>query len=252
MRSAYDHSNDKKKSGKEAKMNALIQLQRTEKHDDWTNKMGNSEIIKEEGAAIDFEDESDSDLEQKPSANKGILKGESVKPKKKVQIAAPLESESEPEAAQAKLFVNPLSSKTFLEDKEPEASKNVDEEGYEWSSDEEETEKSKRRRDRKGKFEADKFEEVPKEKFGSDADSRLDGEDFDGMDSDEVAETRALAKRMLRKKERESIIDGSYNRYSNMDPIEALPDWFLEDESRHYRPNIPITKEDYLEEKKAL
>jgi len=72
------------------------------------------------------------------------------------------------------------------------------------------------------------------------------------MDSDEVAETRALAKRMLRKKERESIIDGSYNRYSNMDPIEALPDWFLEDESRHYRPNIPITKEDYLEEKKAL
>jgi len=212
--------------------------------------MGNSEIIKEEGAAMDSLEESES--EEEPAANKGILKGESVKPKKKVQIVAPAESESEPEAA--RLFVNPLSSKTFLEDKEPEAkpNKNVDEEGYEWSSDEEETEKTKRRRERKGKFEADKFEEVPKEKFGSDADSRLDGEDFDGMDSDEVAETRALAKRMLRKKERESIIDGSYNRYSNMDPIEALPDWFLEDESRHYRPNIPITKEDYLEEKKAL
>jgi len=61
--------------------------------------------------------------------------------------------------------VNPLSSKSFLEDKETEAKPKttIDEEGYEWSSDEEETEKSKRRRERKGKFEADKFEEVPKE-----------------------------------------------------------------------------------------
>jgi len=46
--------------------------------------MGNNEILKEDGAAIDFEDESDSDNEEKPAANKGILKVDSVKPKKKV------------------------------------------------------------------------------------------------------------------------------------------------------------------------
>jgi AdoMet-dependent rRNA methyltransferase SPB1 len=72
------------------------------------------------------------------------------------------------------------------------------------------------------------------------------------MDSDEVAETRAIAYKMLRKKDRENLIDQSYNRYSNMDEIEALPDWFLQDESKHYRPNIPITKEEAMDAKREL
>jgi len=162
-------------------------------------------------------------------------------------------SDDEETAEPNRLFVNPLANKSFKEDVENKEDKTVDRDGYEWSSDEEVDEdgKKKVKKQKKGKFETDKFEEVPQEKFNSD-DSRLDGEDFGGMDSDEVAETRALAKRMLRKKERENIIDASYNRFSNMDPIEALPEWFLEDESKHYRPNIPITKEEFLEEKRAL
>jgi len=209
--------------------------------------MDNQEII--EAPAEHAEELSEfSDEEEKPK--KSALKKDSTV-KKSVKIAV---SESESEGNGPSLFVNPLSSKSFLEDKK-EPKKTVDEDGYEWSSDEEEEDgKVKRRRDRKsGKFEKDQFEEVPKQTFNSDEEgSRLDGEDFDGMDSDEVAETRALAKRMLRKKDREGIIDSSYNRFSNMDPVDALPEWFLADESRHYRPNIPITKEEYMEEKKAL
>ena len=34
------------------------------------------------------------------------------------------------------------------------------------------------------------------------------------MDSNEMAEVRILAKKMLRKKERSEILDSTYNRYS--------------------------------------
>ena len=47
------------------------------------------------------------------------------------------------------------------------------------------------------------------------------------------AEVLALAKRMLRRKEKESIIDAAYNRYSSHDV--GLPRWFEEDEAKHRR-----------------
>ena len=47
------------------------------------------------------------------------------------------------------------------------------------------------------------------------------------------AEVLALAKRMLRRKEKESIIDAAYSRYANHDV--GLPRWFEEDELRHRR-----------------
>jgi hypothetical protein len=37
------------------------------------------------------------------------------------------------------------------------------------------------------------------------------------MDSDDIAETRALAKLMLRKKARTEILEGTYNRYATHD-----------------------------------
>ena len=63
------------------------------------------------------------------------------------------------------------------------------------------------------------------------------------MDSDDIAETWAIAKVMLWKKEREDLIDKSYNRYSFFDDENNLPEWFVEDEHRSYRPRIPVTKE---------
>lgn len=69
-----------------------------------------------------------------------------------------------------------------------------------------------------------------------------------------MAETRAIAKLMLRKKTRNEIIEGTYNRYAVHDDPTLLPDWFLEDESRHFRPNLDhlLTKDAMAEEKKAL
>jgi AdoMet-dependent rRNA methyltransferase SPB1 len=92
-------------------------------------------------------------------------------------------------------------------------------------------------------FHGKEFEVVPQAK-------KDDG--YSSMDSDDMAETRALAKKMLRKKTRNEILDGTYNRFSNYDDPNALPSWFVEDERKHYKPNIPITKEEAAEEKRIL
>ena len=56
----------------------------------------------------------------------------------------------------------------------------------------------------------------------------------------------ALAPSMLRKKSREDLIDAGYNRYANNDDQSILPKWFVEDELKHHRPNLPITKEEAM------
>ena len=38
------------------------------------------------------------------------------------------------------------------------------------------------------------------------------------------------------------MVDASYNRYAWNDP-QDLPDWFVDDENRHYRPQLPIPPE---------
>ena len=45
---------------------------------------------------------------------------------------------------------------------------------------------------------------------------------------------------MLRKKERINILNASYNRYAFEDD-EKVPKWFLEEESKHNKPQKPIT-----------
>ena len=64
------------------------------------------------------------------------------------------------------------------------------------------------------------------------------------MDSDDIAEVRAIAKHMLWKKERDEMINASYNRFSFHDDENNLPDWFVEDEFKTYTPNLPVTKEE--------
>eukprot|EP00924_Labyrinthula_sp_SR-Ha-C_P013003 augustus_masked-scaffold_12-processed-gene-6.59-mRNA-1 protein AED:0.01 eAED:0.01 QI:0/-1/0/1/-1/1/1/0/921 len=64
---------------------------------------------------------------------------------------------------------------------------------------------------------------------------------FSDYDSDENAKTVALAGAMLKKSDRRKILDQAYNRYAFNDP-EGLPDWFVDDETRHFKPQLPITK----------
>lgn len=61
-------------------------------------------------------------------------------------------------------------------------------------------------------------------------------------DTDAEAEVLALAQTMLRKKQRNEILDHSYNRYTFDDP-DGLPDWFVEEEEQYNKPLLPITKE---------
>jgi AdoMet-dependent rRNA methyltransferase SPB1 len=72
------------------------------------------------------------------------------------------------------------------------------------------------------------------------------------MDSDEMAETRALARLMLRKKSRNEILDGTYNKFATFDDEKVLPSWFLEDERKYFKPILPVTKEMVAEEKLLL
>lgn len=72
------------------------------------------------------------------------------------------------------------------------------------------------------------------------------------MDSDDIAETRALAKKMLRKKFRTETIDSSYSRYAYEDDEKIMPSWFVEDEAKHNIPNINLTQEEIDEEKRIL
>ncbi|CAI5478611.1 unnamed protein product [Closterium sp. Yama58-4] len=73
------------------------------------------------------------------------------------------------------------------------------------------------------------------------------GEEEEEWDSDSKAETLAYARRMLRKRERDELVDDAYNRYMFDDDAHALPKWFADDERRHMVALKPISKDEVLE-----
>eukprot|EP00850_Spirogloea_muscicola_P009888 SM000056S18006 [mRNA] locus=s56:624650:629433:+ [translate_table: standard] len=89
----------------------------------------------------------------------------------------------------------------------------------------------------RGGEDGDGFEEV-----APDAASSSDSESAGSMDSNEKAETLAYARRMLRKKQKEEILDAAYNRYM-FDDVD-LPSWFADDQRKYMRAEKPITKEE--------
>lgn len=82
-------------------------------------------------------------------------------------------------------------------------------------------------------------------------DERKYNTDEEDYDSDDQARTLALGTMTLRSRSKlKSLVDSSYNRYAWNDPSE-LPEWFLDDEKRHYRPQLPIPP-DLIEKIKAI
>lgn len=70
---------------------------------------------------------------------------------------------------------------------------------------------------------------------------KYDSENED-YDSDDYAQTLALGTMMLRRSKAKALVDASYNRFAWNDP-EGLPDWFVDDENKSYRPQLPIPPE---------
>ncbi|KAN0100709.1 Spb1 C-terminal domain containing protein [Tylopilus felleus] len=58
-----------------------------------------------------------------------------------------------------------------------------------------------------------------------------------------TAEAVTLAQQLVnRRTTKTQLLNDGFNRYSLNDK-DGLPSWFLDDEAKHYKPNIPITKE---------
>lgn len=166
------------------------------------------------------------------------------------------------------LFVNPL-KKVKINKKEAsdvkedtktiktEKSKNKLEEDDEdnsnlsYDTDEEEVKKNKKLLSKKRKKEIeDKNKSLDNKEIEYVSKEHVYDNDSD-MDIDEIAEIRALAKKMLRKKDRLAIFDSSYNRYA-FDDFDEAPEWFRDDEKLHYKPATPITKEEVNAEREYL
>ncbi|KAK2991692.1 hypothetical protein RJ640_016398 [Escallonia rubra] len=84
------------------------------------------------------------------------------------------------------------------------------------------------------------FEIVPAPATDSSDDSSSDESEEEDVNS--KAEILAYAKKMLRKKQREHMLDDAYNKYMFHD--EGLPKWFVDEEKRHCQPMKPVTKEE--------
>lgn len=83
------------------------------------------------------------------------------------------------------------------------------------------------------------FEVVPAE-----PDPELSGDEDDPeILATPQAITAALALARGGRKAKRDIIDASFNRYAFNDQKGALPRWFLDDEGKHNKPQLPISKE---------
>ncbi|XP_049407701.1 uncharacterized protein LOC125871151 [Solanum stenotomum] len=69
-----------------------------------------------------------------------------------------------------------------------------------------------------------------------------DSSDSSGDDIDRKAEILSVAKKLILKRQRESMMDDGYNKYMFDD--EGLPYWFVDEEKRHRQLIMPVTKEE--------
>lgn len=239
---------DRKAAKKEIKKKKLIEQQRLRQEDQEEDELlRNDDLMVDEKDSNKAAEESENDDDLLDHYGEESGEGD--------EDAEDLDDEGNPKKQQQSLFVNPLIKKTKREDSDVS-------EG-EWSDEDSDSDADKKaskggkksilsKRKRKDLEDADAakeffkdegFEEVPMETPKGMEDDML------SLNSDEIAETRVLARKMLRKKTRQELIDGSYNRFAFHEDEHTLPTWFVEDEAKHSRPNINLSKEEVAYEK---
>ena len=220
-----------KEKGEKKKKKGEIELVKNEdkENDDLLNEdLGNEEEEEEnegdDSALYDEEEEFEDEKEEKKDLP--VNEEEEEEFKDDIIINNPLRREKKKKEEKKE---NKTENKKQKEEKESEEEDNL-------SYDTDEEEEEKKLLNKKTKREKEE--------------SSSDSED-DGYNSDDKAEIRAIAKKMLRKKERLKILNSSYNRYAFEDEGK-VPNWFLEDEAKHNKPQKPVTKAEVLAEKEYL
>lgn len=103
--------------------------------------------------------------------------------------------------------------------------------------------KAKPEKEKKKKIKESAFEEVPRAEY-SDVDSDEDVPGNKGRSSVDIvtAEAMTLAHQIASKeKSKSDLIDDGYNKFAFYEK-DGAPEWFLDDENVHNKPNLPITK----------
>ena len=70
-------------------------------------------------------------------------------------------------------------------------------------------------------------------------DNRKYSDENETYDAHDKTMTLALGTLMLRKAKQKALVDASYNRFAWNDPT-TLPSWFLDDEAKHNKPQLPV------------
>ena len=239
----YEEEKEIKKRNKEnkekKKKKGEIELVKNDQKEN-DDILDNEDIEEEENegddSALYYEDEEDDDDEEENEDDKDLpLDEEEIK--NDIIINNPLRKAKKTQQGNKELSKAKEENKNKKLDESEEEDNNLS-----YDTDEQLDEEKK---------EINENETLLNKKTNRPKDASSSEDESDGYNSDEKAEIRAIAKKMLRKKERLKILNSSYNRYAFEDD-EKVPKWFLEDESKHNKPQKPVTKAEVLAEKEYL
>ena len=217
-------------------------------------KKGEIELVKNENEENDdlinenFENEEEEENEGDDSAlydEEEELENNDIKEDKK---DLPLDEDEEEDIKDDVIINNPLRKE---KKKKEENKENKTEEKKQTGNKSEEEDEDNLSYDTDEQEKNNKFLNKKTKRNKGEEDYSSSENEEEGYNSDEKAEIRAIAKKMLRKKERLKILNSSYNRYAFEDD-EKVPKWFLEDEAKHNKPIKPVTKAEVLAEKEYL
>ncbi|OJA10784.1 hypothetical protein AZE42_00274 [Rhizopogon vesiculosus] len=200
----------------------------------------------------DSSDESDNEEPETPGRKRRRPHETDMKPDKKVKLVTKLEEPITGSRASQVWFSQELfGGLEGLDDVEEEEEEEKEEEREDVSmasvqhhGDEEEWQ------DDSAAISDDDFEVVPQQD-----DHDVEMWDAEDENQDEVkkkhiekyglttAEAVSIAQQLVnRQTTRTHLLNDGFNRYS-LNAKDGLPSWFLDDEEKHYKPNIPVTKE---------